>query len=213
MKSSCVVGYSLRLLAVLLMPWTHLRLLAIARPFDECFTERQAVIDSVLTHGDWLPLLPFETNPLSYRTQPRLFLPEGFSEGRCANSSLLVGQRFIWQHEAIQRKRVGARIQRNKQKMCEIINGRNILIVGDSMSNGRCIPHRNVSPQWRWDCLAVNLCDLASLFLASLLHKISSLYVLSCDRIFCNTGINAVVTRERRNPCAHHVQGIFEQGR
>jgi hypothetical protein len=128
---------------------------------DHCFADRQEYIDKLLTRGRWVQLPPSVPHKLTYRTQPSLDVREGFSTGKCANASYLAGNRYIWQprdntpsftadvattiqgHAAeVKSKRAGKKWQqRTRTELCSIINGRNILVVGDSMSNGGLCAH------------------------------------------------------------------------
>jgi hypothetical protein len=117
---------------------------------QQCFADRQEYIDKLLTRGRWVELPPSVPNTLAYRTQRNLAVREGFSAGTCANSSQLIGQRYTWQSRTVMKTDAMLSVpmpgddgrgagQRSRQDLCRTINGRNILIVGDSISNGELV--------------------------------------------------------------------------
>ena len=90
--------------------------------------QRQALIDQLTVNGSWKLSSTFPI-PLSYRPQIIDVDREGwFSKKNCTKARVFPGQLYVWQPR-------GQPTQRNltREKMCRVIRGRHILLVGDSI--------------------------------------------------------------------------------
>eukprot|EP01041_Mallomonas_annulata_P006595 gene6595-13350_t len=96
------------------------------RTSSEFLSTKQKKIDDMLLSGNWV----LEHNTLPTVAIPDFFNSRRWSTGTCANSTNYVNQKYIW-------KSNNPLYKNNllKDDVCNVVNGRNILIVGDSISN------------------------------------------------------------------------------